>query len=93
MNESKSVRESDIEGDITEFAQVRGWWECKFTSPGLRGVVDRMFIRRGRVVFVEVKRPGEQPTLQQQKRARDMKSHGAEVYWVDSLDQARAILR
>jgi len=89
----KEQRESDIESDITDFAKVRGWWEAKFTSPGLRGVADRIFIRRGRHIFIEVKRPGEEPTAQQQKRAREMKSHGAEVYWVDSLEQARAILR
>ena len=93
MNEQQSVRESDIEGEIADFAEVRGWFGCKFTSPGLRGVADRMFIRRGRVIFMEIKRPGEEPTLQQHKRARDMKSSGAEVHWVDSLEKARAILR
>lgn len=90
---SKEQLESEIESDITDFAEVRGWWQAKFTSPGLRGVADRIFIRRGRHVFIEIKRPGEEPTLQQQKRARDMRSAGAEVVWVDSLEKARAILR
>ena len=90
---SKEQLESEIESEITDFAEVRGWWQAKFTSPGLRGVADRIFIRRGRHVFIEIKRPGEEPTLQQQKRARDMRSAGAEVVWVDSLEKARAILR
>lgn len=90
---SKEQLESEIESDITDFAEVRGWWQAKFTSPGLRGVADRIFIRRGRHVFIEIKRPGEEPTLQQQKRARDMRSAGAEVVWVDSLEKARAVLR
>lgn len=90
---SKEVRESDIEEQITEFAELRGWWQAKFVSPALRGVADRIFIRRGRHVFIEIKKPGEEPTLQQQKRAREMKSHGADVYWVDSLERAREILR
>jgi len=90
---SKEQLESEIESEITDFAEVRGWWQAKFTSPGLRGVADRIFIRRGRHVFIEIKRHGEEPTLQQQKRARDMRSAGAEVVWVDSLEKARAILR
>jgi hypothetical protein len=89
----KPVRESAVESDIVDFAEIRGWWAAKFVSPGLNGVTDRLFIRRGRHVFMEVKRPGEEPTTQQHKRMRDMKAHGAEVYWVDSLEQARAILR
>lgn len=93
MTDGKIQRESDIEADITDFAEVRGWWQTKFTSPSLRGVTDRLFLRRGRVIFLEVKRPGEEPTPQQQKRMRDIKSHGGEVYWVDSLEQARGILK
>lgn len=93
MSDDKSQRESDIECDIIDFAEVRGWWQTKFTSPSLRGVTDRLFLRRGRVIFLEVKRPGEEPTPQQQKRMRDIKSHGGEVYWVDSLEQARGILK
>ena len=89
----KAERESNIEADIIDFAQVRGWWEAKFVSPGLRGVCDRIMLRRGRVVFIEVKRPGEEPTPQQQKRMREIKGQNAEVYWVTSLEQARAILR
>lgn len=93
MTEEKTQRESDIEADIVDFAEMRGWWQTKFISPSLRGVTDRLFLRRGRVIFLEVKRPGEEPTPQQQKRMRDIRSHGGEVYWVDSLEKARAILR
>jgi len=87
------LKESNIEGQIIDFAEIRGWWQAKFTSPGLRGVADRIFIRRGRHLFIEVKKPGEVPTIQQEKRARDMRAYGATIHWVDSLEQARAILR
>jgi hypothetical protein len=89
----RPVRESTVESAINAFAEIRGWWCAKFVSPGLNGVTDRLFIRDGRHVFMEVKRPGEEPTAQQYKRMRDMKAHGAEVHWVDNVEQAKAILR
>jgi hypothetical protein len=89
----KNELESNIESEIIDFAQVRGWWEAKFVSPGLRGVCDRIMLRRGRTVFIEVKRPGEEPTPQQKRRMMEIRAQGAEVYWVTSLEQARGILR
>lgn len=85
--------EKHLESDIVDFADVRGWWSAKFTSPGTPGVPDRIFIRRGRHVFIEVKAPGEVARPQQERRIRDMRAHGAEVHVVDNMELARAILR
>lgn len=85
-------RESQIEKDIRLYAKRRGWWVAKFVSPGLNGVPDRIFIRRGCVIFIEVKKVGEEPTTQQAKRHKDMRDHGAKVYWVDNLEDAQEIL-
>lgn len=86
------TREIEIERPACDFAETRGWWESKFVSTNKRGVPDRIFIRRGRVVFIEFKRPGEDATPQQQKRHREMRAHGAEVHVVDSLSEAKLIL-
>lgn len=91
--EKKAVLEKTIEAQGEEYAEKRGWWCCKFTSPSLRGVPDRIYIRRGRVVFIEWKKFGEEPTAQQHKRHRDMRAHGAEVHWVDTLEEAMEILK
>lgn len=88
-----AVLESKVEKDIVKMAKGLGYWVCKFTSPALAGVPDRMFIRNGRVVFIEIKRPGNAPTKLQEIRMRDMEAHGAEVHWVDNVEAARAILR
>lgn len=93
MNLNIGEKESEIESDICDFAKIRGWLEVKFVSPQLRGVMDRFFIRRGRVVFMEVKKPGEEPTMQQMHRIREFRAHGGEVHWVDNLEDARRILR
>lgn len=89
----RTVLESSVESQIKDYAERRGWWYAKFTSPGLRGVPDRLFIRGGRHVFIEVKRPGEEPNVQQYRRHRDMRRHGAEVHWVDNVQDAMEILK
>lgn len=89
----RTVLESSVESGIRKYAELRGWWCVKFVSPGLRGVPDRLFIRNGRHVFIEIKRSGEEPTTQQSKRHREMREHGAEVYWVDSVEAAKEILK
>lgn len=93
-----SDREVILEAQIVAFAERRGWWTAKFMSPGTRGVPDRIFIRAKfdegkRVVFIEVKKLDEVPTPQQLKRHREMREHGAEVYWTDNLESAKEWLK
>jgi hypothetical protein len=90
---SKHQLESQIEAEIREYAILRGWWAAKFVAPGQTGVPDRLFIRRGRHIFLEIKRPGEEPTPKQYSKHKEMRAHGAEVYWVDNLEDAKAILK
>ena len=85
--------ESDLQSDIIDFAEMRGWWCQKIESRSARGVMDLLCIRHGRHIFIEVKKEGEEPTMQQAKRARDIRSHGGEVYAVDNMEDARRILR
>ena len=49
------MRESLLEKQCCTWAKNRGWLVYKFTSPGNAGVPDRIFIRKGIVVFVEFK--------------------------------------
>lgn len=88
-----SILESKVERDICDYAQRRGWWVAKFIAPGQTGVPDRLFIRRGRHVFIEVKRPGEVPSEKQFDKHAEMRAFGAEVHWVDSLEEAMEILK
>lgn len=85
--------ESELERTAVAYAESRGWWAAKFVSPGLRGVMDHIFIRNGRVVFVEFKRNGKTPRIQQLKRRADLIEHGAEVHSIDNLKAAYDLLR
>jgi len=81
------------ETDIVAYAEKRGWWAHKFVTPGLVGAPDRIFIRRGRVVFIEVKKFGEKPRATQRIVMANMEAHGAEVYWFDNVADAMEVLR
>lgn len=85
--------ESSVEGDACDYAKTRGWMVFKFVSPGRKGVPDRLFIRDGRHLFIEFKRLNNEARRQQEKRHREMREHGAEVYVVDNLKDAYELLR
>lgn len=80
--------ESKIEGKVCRWARANGWWVAKVTSPGLNGVLDRVFIKNRFTLWVEFKAPGKLPTEQQQKRHREMRAAGAIVLVWDDYEKA-----
>jgi hypothetical protein len=79
------IRESKVEKTCCEYAQGRGWWVSNFTAPGKMAGPDRFFIRDGFVLFIEFKRPGKEPTVQQALRHKQMREKGANVTWVSNF--------
>ena len=81
------MRERDIEAYLRDQVKAIGGIAYKFVSPGNAGVPDRLVLLPGeRVVFVELKAPGRQPTplqLRQQRRIRDL---GFTVLVIDSKE-------
>ena len=93
MSEKVYKLESDLQSDALDFGHVRGWFAQKTEFAGRRGAPDTVFIRHGRTVWIEFKKPGEVPTRQQEKVHQEMRAKGAEVYAVDSMERVREILR
>lgn len=89
----KPVLEKNIEKEGCEYAAKRGWYEAKLVSPNKRGWPDRFYARRGRIVLVEWKRPGEPATTQQLKRHRELREAGVEVCVLDNLEDAKRLFR
>ena len=52
-----------------------------------------MFIRGSVVVWVEFKLPGEEPTDLQRREHREMMAYGALVYWLDCIEDFKAVLK
>ena len=78
--------ERDIERRVSEIAKKKGWLSFKFVSPAQRGVPDRIFMKNGRIVFIEFKAPGKRPTELQDHIIRKMGDAGCEVHVCDNVE-------
>lgn len=88
----KDKRESEVEAQIVGYAEGTGWWQTKFVPCGKNHIPDRLFIKRGVVLFIEVKRLNEEARKAQAVRHKEMGRYGAKVYTVDTFDAAKDIL-
>lgn len=82
--------EKDVEAALGDRAKALGGIAYKFTSPGRRSVPDRLVLLPGGVVrFVELKRPGEEPTPAQHREHRRLRALGFVVEVIDNKDDAK----
>lgn len=65
----------------------------KLVSPGVDGVPDRLCLRAGRVVFVEVKAPGKRPRPLQVRRINQLRAQGFTALVVDGPDGIQEVRR
>ena len=84
--------ELHIEDPICTWAEDDGWLVRKLTYPGRDGAPDRMFIKGGRVVFIEFKDTGKPLAPLQARERKRLLAAGAEAYMVDTRAQACKIL-
>ncbi|WP_447875375.1 VRR-NUC domain-containing protein [Serratia fonticola] len=79
------IRESVIEANLVKQVKAAGGTAYKFTSPGRRGVPDRLvLLPGGRAVFVECKAPGEAPRPDQVREHNRLRALGFSVVVLDS---------
>lgn len=86
------MRESKTERKSREWAASQEWLTRKFKSVNNRSVPDRVFIKDGRVVFIEFKQAEKDPTDPQQREIARFRAAGAEVHVARSLEDAKKIL-
>lgn len=86
--------ENVMEKLLVERAEKNGWLSKKLSFIGERGAPDRLFVKDGRVLFIELKRPGELcGTSANQKRViRELHEHGAEVHVIDNLKDGYGLI-
>lgn len=87
-----STPEGIVEKYFLKRATDLGFMCLKFTTPGTVGVPDRLLIRDGRTIYVELKAPGEEPERHQIEKINEMRAHGALVYIADTKELVDELL-
>lgn len=91
------MTEAQIERQVVHFCRQNWLLTYKFTSPAHRGVPDRIIMAGGKVLFLELKQVGKQPTPLQMREMENINAHSAchEVVatWAAGLDDALAVIR
>ena len=80
------MKERDIEQALKSSIVALGGVCWKFVCPGTTGVPDRVCLMGGRIVFVEVKAPGQTPRPIQSRRIEQLRGLGFTVMVIDSPD-------
>ena len=83
--------EKRFESHLVKRAKEKGELAIKWTAPGFAGVPDRIVFLPGRVLFVELKAPGQKATELQKRVHAMLVDLGADVRVVDSKEQVDEI--
>lgn len=84
--------EKDIEQFLVKKIKNLGGLTYKFVSPSNRGVPDRIVIFKGKVYFVELKKPGEAPRPDQIYIHGQFSKQGVPVQVISSKTQVLAFV-
>lgn len=84
--------ESYIERKVVEYSKKLGWFVRKLQWVGRHGAPDRLFIKDGRVVFIEFKAKGKKPTENQKREIERLREQGMEVYVIDDIEEGKFVL-
>ena len=86
-------REKKIETRLKKGVEAAGGWCVKFPPLFFRGFPDRIILMpKGRITFVELKRPGEVPTAIQSKVHNQLRALGFRVEVLSSYDEVDGFL-
>jgi hypothetical protein len=86
------VGESYIEGNVQGIAEAHGWLVRKVKWIGRVGCPDRLYMKGGRVLFIEFKRPGKDLEPRQVREIKRMRNHGVEVHVIDNIAEGLKLL-
>lgn len=78
---TETITEKQVERNFVKAVKKAGGLAMKFVSPGRVGVPDRIVLfPGGRVVFAEIKRPGERLRKSQEAACREIRAKGCPVH-------------
>ena len=88
------MREKAIELQLVRAVKQSGGICPKLVSPGTDGMPDRLVLLPGaHIGFVEVKAPGKKPRQLQERRHKELRDLGFQVFVLDDPEQIPGILK
>lgn len=84
--------EKEVESPVCKYAEARGCIVLKLDGQMNRGKPDRLFFYRGRVLIVEFKAPGKQPTEIQRSWLKKFDANGFTTHVVDGIGQGKTYI-
>lgn len=86
------TEEAAIEKHLVESIEKIGGLAWKFTSPGIKGVPDRIIMLQEYIFFVEVKAPGEDMRKLQKWRKMQLEREGFAVLLIDTKSKVDELI-
>lgn len=86
------MKEALIENDGVNCAEARGWLVYKWSSPGNRGVHDRLHFKNGFAFSIEYKTTGKKATPKQQAEAKKLRRAVIPCRCCDNVQDARSFI-
>ena len=82
------MRETKVENEVVAMVKLMGGMCLKWVSPGFTGVPDRIImLPGGRIIFAEIKAPGEKPRPRQKRVHDQLRGLGFKVMVIDDADK------
>ena len=86
--------EKEIEKALVKKVKALGGLCIKFTSPSMMGIPDRIvLLPKGKLGFVELKRPGAKARPIQVKRIKDLEELGFKVFILDEKENIDEVIK
>lgn len=87
------MREKNIENYLVKQVKKLGGLCYKFISPGNAGVPDRIIVKNGKLIFMELKASGKSVRTLQRLQIDKLMKQGQIVYVADSKEKIDCILK
>ena len=89
------ISETDIKRQIKEYLDIMGWFNFPILQgiASYKGIPDRIAIKEGRILFLEMKRTGGKLSESQKLFQEKIENAGGEYYVIHSLDELIKILK
>lgn len=88
------LTENDIKRQVKDYLSIKGYFHFHILQGlgAFKGIPDRIAIKDGRVIFLEMKAPGKTQSEHQKKFQNRIEKAGGEYHVISSLEEIMKIL-